>query len=402
MEMVNVVIVGHVDHGKSTLIGRLLYDSHTVTEARVEEVQKLAEEYKRRFEFAWFLDSFEDELREERSIDTTGVMFKSDRRLYSIVDVPGHKEFIKNMLTGASRAEVAVLVVDAVAGVGEQTGRHAYLLHMLGIENLIVFVNKMDAVGYDEEVYRNVVTDVKEILRRINGGYLVVFVAGSALEGDNVYTRSQKMKWYKGGALVRMLDARARKKKASSWRRFVVQMPYDGLTLGRVESGTVREWDELLFAPESLMLANVEEIVVHGGRLKEAVAGDAVGLRLTNGVIPSRGDVGLPHDCEHVYSRFITVEAVTLNGTLRIGDTFTLRCGTRRVNAVVRCIDYRIDSETGEVKAVGPMSVGENEAMIARLEVDPIVVERFADVPELGRFTMARERNIGMGIVLEK
>ena len=142
---VNVVIVGHVDHGKSTLIGRLLYDSDSITEGRVAEIQKLVEEYKRRFEFAYFIDSFDDELKEERTIDTTGVMFKG-KNLYSITDVPGHKEFIKNMLTGASHADVAVLVVSVEEGIQEQTGRHAFLINMLGIKQLFVVVNKMDAV----------------------------------------------------------------------------------------------------------------------------------------------------------------------------------------------------------------------------------------------------------------
>ena len=134
---VNVVIIGHVDHGKSTLIGRLLYDSDSITEGRVEEIQKLAEEFKKTFEFAYFLDSFDDELKEERTIDTTGVMFKG-KNLYSVTDVPGHKEFIKNMLTGASHADVAVLVVAADEGIQEQTGRHAFLIHMLGVKQRLV------------------------------------------------------------------------------------------------------------------------------------------------------------------------------------------------------------------------------------------------------------------------
>jgi len=150
---INVVIVGHVDHGKSTLIGRLLYDSDSITEGRVEEIQKLAEEYKRRFEFAYFIDSFDDELKEERTIDTTGVMFKG-KNLYVITDVPGHKEFIKNMLSGASHSDVAVLVVSAKDGIGEQTGRHAFLIHMLGIKQIFVIVNKMDAISYNENAYR--------------------------------------------------------------------------------------------------------------------------------------------------------------------------------------------------------------------------------------------------------
>ncbi len=131
---VNVVIIGHVDHGKSTLIGRLLYDSQSITEGRVEQIQKLAEGYKKRFEFAYFIDSFDDELKEERTIDTTGVMFRGQKNLYAITDVSGHKEFIKNMLAGASHSDVAALVVAADEGIREQAGRHAFLIHSRSCE----------------------------------------------------------------------------------------------------------------------------------------------------------------------------------------------------------------------------------------------------------------------------
>ncbi|MFW6105247.1 MAG: GTP-binding protein, partial [Chloroflexota bacterium] len=202
---VNVVIIGHVDHGKSTLIGRLLYDSESITEGRVEEIQKLAEEYKRRFEFAYFIDSFDDELKEERTIDTTGVMFKGKKNLYSITDVPGHKEFIKNMLTGASHADIAVLVVAADEGIQEQTGRHAFLIHMLGIKQLLAVVNKMDIVDYKQEVFQTIKSGVSKLLASL--GYSNIdFIPISAMEGDNIYKPSQRMEWYEGPTLIQTLD----------------------------------------------------------------------------------------------------------------------------------------------------------------------------------------------------
>nr|MBC8274679.1 50S ribosome-binding GTPase [Chloroflexota bacterium] len=161
----SAVIVGHVDHGKSTLIGRFLYDSETLPDDRMAEIQKLLEEYKKRFEFAYFLDSFEEELQEERTIDTTRVLFKGQgENYYTIVDVPGHKEFIKNMLTGACHAQVAVLVVSAPDGVQEQTRRHAFLVNMIGIKNIIVAVNKMDMESYKESVFERVKADAQQLL----------------------------------------------------------------------------------------------------------------------------------------------------------------------------------------------------------------------------------------------
>ncbi len=204
---VNVVLVGHVDHGKSTLIGRLLYDSESIKDERVEEIQKLAEEYKRRFEFAYFLDSFEDELKEERTIDTVSLMFKSKRNYYTITDVPGHKEFIKNMLTGASHADVAVLVVSAEEGVQEQTRGHMFLLKMLGIKQVFVAVNKMDAVDYKKERFETVKNQISELLNSFDyQTEEMLFIPVSALEGDNIYRRSEGMVWFDGPTLIEALD----------------------------------------------------------------------------------------------------------------------------------------------------------------------------------------------------
>ncbi len=221
---VNVVIVGHVDHGKSTLIGRLLYDSQSLPDDKIAEIQKLLEEYKRKFEFAYFLDSFEEELKEERTIDTTRVQFKG-QNYYSIVDVPGHKEFIKNMLTGASHAQVAILVVSAPDGAQEQTGRHAFLLHMLGINNIIVTINKMDLVDYQGAAFQEVKDETKRLLSSL--GYLTMkFIPVSAMEGDNIYKSSTKMEWYRGPTLIQTLDGIEPEEVSEKPLRFVVQDVY--------------------------------------------------------------------------------------------------------------------------------------------------------------------------------
>ena len=251
---VNVVIVGHVDHGKSTLIGRLLYDSEVLPEDKLAEIQKLIEEYKRRFEFAYFLDSFEEELKEERTIDTTRVLFKG-KNYYTIVDVPGHKEFIKNMLTGASHAQVAILVVSAPEGVQEQTGRHAFLVHMLGVKQLIVAINKMDLVDYSEAVFQAVKDDTSQLLSSL--GYSgTKFVPVSAMEGDNVYKPSKRMEWYQGLTLIHTLDGIELEEISEKPLRFVVQDVYhvdsERVTVGRVESGSMVKGDRLVFQPSGV------------------------------------------------------------------------------------------------------------------------------------------------------
>jgi translation elongation factor EF-1alpha len=397
---VSVVIVGHVDHGKSTLIGRLLYDSDSITEGRVEEIQKLAEEYKKRFEFAYFLDSFDDELKEERTIDTTGVMFKGEKNLYSITDVPGHKEFIKNMLTGASHAEVAVLVVAADEGIKEQTGRHAFLINMLDIKKLFVMVNKMDAVDYREEIFLDIRNKVAKLLTSF-GYHDVVFIPGSALEGDNVYKPSQRMKWYEGPTLIEALDEVEISKELKPLR-FVVQDTYlvdlDKVVVGRVESGTLKKGDEVIFQPSGVG-GKIERIKAFDCEVPEANEGDSIGIIVNKEV--KRGDVCGLVEVPPVPTEEFLGEAVLLEKDLKKGDILELRCGTRRVKCEIREIREKINSETGEVVERNPAKISENEAATILFATDPLVVEKFSEIPELGRFILVKDRNIGAGVVLE-
>ena len=397
---INVVIVGHVDHGKSTLIGRLLYDSESIKEGRVEEIQKLAEEYKKRFEFAYFLDSFEDELVEERTIDTTGVMFKGEKNLYSITDVPGHKEFIKNMLTGASHADVAVLVVAADEGIQEQTGRHAFLIHMLGIKQLFVVVNKMDAVGYSEEVFDHTKTEVAQLLASF--GYRdVPFLPASAMEGDNIYKSSEHMAWYEGPTLIEMLDEVEVSKELKPLR-FVVQDIYEvdseKVVVGKVESGTLKKGDSVVFQPSGGR-GMIEKIKIFEGEIEKAAQGDSIGIVVD--ARAERGDVcGLVEAPPAPVGEFLG-ETVLLERNLRKGDRLELRCGTQRVSCDIKEIRERINSETGEVVERYPAEITENEAATILFATEPLVVERFSDIPELGRFILVRDKNVGAGVVLE-
>ena len=397
---VNVVFTGHVDHGKSTLIGRLLYDSDSIKEGQVTEIQKLAEEYKRRFEFAYFLDAFDDELKEERTIDTTKVMFKG-KNLYTVTDVPGHKEFIKNMLTGASHADVAVLVVSAEEGVQEQTGRHAFLIHMLGIKDLSVAVNKMDTVEYDKAVFEKIRKDVTKLLQSL--GYRDLnFIPVSATEGDNVYKKSEAMNWYSGPTLIEALDTIRPAKIETKPLRFVVQDNYtvnsDRIIVGRVESGILHKGDEVVFQP-STVRGKVEDIRVFNGKLEKAQAGDSIGLIIDCN--PNRGDVcGLITD-PPVASNQFTGEAVLLNNYLRQGEILQLRCGTRKVRCEVKQIQERINSETGVVIEKYPQQIRQHDAATIVFATEPLVVEKFSNIPELGRFILIQDKNIGAGVVLE-
>jgi translation elongation factor EF-1alpha len=393
-------MVGHVDHGKSTLVGRLLYDSDSITEGRVEEIQQLAQEYKRRFEFAYFLDSFDDELKEERTIDTTtGIMFKG-KNLYSITDVPGHKEFIKNMLTGASHADIAVLLVAAQEGIQEQTGRHAFLVNMLGIKNLIVLVNKMDAVEYDRKVFHSVKQEVEKLIGAL--GYRdITFIPGSAMQGDNIYKKSDKMPWYQGLTLIEALDSFKISREVTPLR-FAVQDIYEikgeKLVVGRVESGTLKKGDEVVFNPSGLK-GKILKIVKYEGEINMAETGDCVGV--VTDCQPVRGDVCGPAKEPPLATGEVTGEAMLLADKLKKGETVELRCGTSRVKCKVKEIKEKINSETGAITEKSPGFISEHEAATIVFQTDPIVVEKFSYIPELGRFLLVRGKNIAAGVVLE-
>jgi translation elongation factor EF-1alpha len=397
---VNVVVVGHVDHGKSTLIGRLLYDSETLPEDKVAEIQKLLEEFKRRFEFAYFLDSFEEELKEERTIDTTRVLFKG-RNYYTIVDVPGHKEFIKNMLTGASHAQVAILVVSCVEGIQEQTRRHAFLINMLGIKDVIVAINKMDLVDYQEEYFNKLKEEVSELLASL--GYSGnTYVPISAMQGDNIYNASSYTTWYQGPTLIEALDAIEPEEVIDKPLRFVTQGTYlvdsEKISVGRVESGTVRIGDELIFRPSGTKVS-VKAIRSFPIELDEAQSGDSIGMAVSGEV--DRGDVG-GHPAEPpIATDKFQGEVVLLEGSLRQGDQFEIKCASKKVSCQVESITERISSETGTLIDDSPEEIGENEAAKVVFTTEPMVVEKFSEIPELGRFILVRNgKNIGAGIVL--
>lgn len=398
---VNIVIVGHVDHGKSTLIGRLLYDSAALPEDKLAETQKLLEEYKRRFEFAYFLDSFEDELKEERTIDTTRILFKG-KNYYTIVDVPGHREFIKNMLTGASHAQVAILVVSAPEGVEEQTRRHSFLLKMLGIKKLLVAINKMDLVDYQRETFEKAVHEAQELLSSL-GLESLAFIPVSALEGENVYKTSATMEWYKGPNLMQALDEIQPEKISEKSLRFVVQdvcsVDLEEVVVGRVETGTLRKGEEILFQPSG-QKGKVEKIKFFPRELEEATFGDSIGI--VTRCQPKRGDVGGRLGSPPSSRAKFLGEFVLLEGALKKGEEFGIKCGTKRARCVVMEMRKKINPGTGEVLEENVEEMRENEAMTAVFETEPMVMEKFSNIPQLGRFVLTSQgKNIGAGVILE-
>jgi bifunctional enzyme CysN/CysC/sulfate adenylyltransferase subunit 1 len=403
----SVVFVGHADHGKSTMIGRLVYDSNNIPESRMREVEKLIKEYKRRFEFAYFLDAFEDEMREERTIDTISIRFKSEKDLYVITDVPGHKEFIKNMLTGTSYANLAVLVVSAEEGIQEQTERHTFLLKLLGIKRIIVAINKMDMVSYSKETFHEIEEDVSLYLKRM-GFEETKVIPTSAIEGDNIFKKSERMEWYHGPTLVETLDS-TKVSSGGKNLRFVVQDVYENgiapagkIVVGRVESGTIKKGEKVISLPSGSK-SRVKRIVVYEKEfekeLESATKGDCIGLELTGE--SKRGEVlSKPASQPPVTDHFLA-EAVVFDRISK-GEQLEIALGTARAKCRIIEIVQRINSQTGELIEENPETLEPDDAGIMTVKLEePLAMEKFSDVQELGRFMFRKKENVGVGIVLD-
>ncbi|HWN67184.1 MAG TPA: GTP-binding protein, partial [Haliangium sp.] len=256
-ETMNVVIVGHVDHGKSTLVGRLLADTGTLGDGKLEKIRAVCKQQGKVFEYAFLLDALEEEQGQGITIDSARVFFRTERRDYIIIDAPGHIEFLKNMVSGAARAEAAVLLIDAKEGVRENSRRHGYLLSMLGIKQIVVAVNKIDLLGYEREAFEGIVREYRAFLGEV-GVEPTHFVPISAREGDFVATRTPNLAWFDGPTILEAMDGFAKKRPSGELPlRMPVQDVYKfnergddrRIIVGRVESGTLRMGDRVMFSP---------------------------------------------------------------------------------------------------------------------------------------------------------
>src|SRR5213596_507823 len=397
---VKVVFVGHVDHGKSTLIGRILHDTGSLPEGKVEEIKKACAAEGMEFEFAFLLDALLEEQKQNVTIDTTEIPFQTSRRRYAIIDAPGHKEFLKNMITGASRADAAILVISADEGVREQSRRHAYLLSMLGIKNIIVVVNKMDLVDYSEKRFHEIEQEYRKFLREL-GLEARTFIPASAREGENVARASAKMKWYGAANVLEALDSLGpQERDVDLPLRFCVQDVYrfDGrrIIAGRIETGTLRAGDQLVFSPanKSSVVASIERW--NAPPTEPAVAGDSVGITLAEQIFVERGYVASHQDETPIETNRFHADLFWIaRKPLRSGHFYDLRLATQQVKCQIVSIEQVVDSSTLETKADGREQLERNE--IGRLTIQtrsPLVVDNHERVPNLGRFVIIDDGQI--------
>ena len=399
MDILSFVIVGHVDHGKSTLIGRLLYDTGSLTTDKIKDIKQASARQGKQTEFAYLLDHFEEERKQGITIDTTQVFFKTPKRCYTIIDAPGHVEFVKNMITGASHAEAAVLIVDVNEGIKEQTKRHSYILSMLGLNQVIVVLNKMDLVDFSAGRFETVKQDLRQWLEAVNIAPLF-FVPISAIRGDNITGKSVNMAWYTGPTFLESLDALQNTPPAANKPLLlpiqdVYKIQNKRIGVGRVESGIIKKGAEVKVLPGRLVTSviSIEKFLED---TDTAIAGECIGLTTADPVFLERGNVLCSPEDEPILTDEIAANIFWMSRKdFTKHPKLTIRCATQEMSCKVVSIDKRIDSATLELldtdcKTLKNLEVAE---IVIRTK-KPIVVKNFNDVQELGRFVLVQDKNI--------
>lgn len=400
-----IVILGHVDHGKSTFVGRLLFETGSLPEGKLEAIRASSARRGMPFEWAFVLDAMQSERDQGVTIDTTQIRFRTALRPYVVIDAPGHKEFLKNMVTGAARAEAALLVVDAQEGVQEQSRRHGYLLHLLGVREIAVLVNKMDLVGYSAERFGAVAEDFRAYLAEL-GLEPRAIVPVSAREGDNLLRHSPRMPWYQGPPVVAVLDSFPYAAlPVDRPLRMPVQDVYKfdqrRIVAGRIESGRLRVGDRVLFSPsnKTARIKTIEAWHVPEPP-SEAVAGQSIGVTLDQPIFVERGEI-MSHESDPPLLTNVFKARVFWLGErpLTIGSTYKLKLATSEATVTVEAIEKAID--TAELKPLPPERIERNGAgEIVLRSKRLLALDEFRANPRTGRFVLVEDYvPVGGGIV---
>lgn len=402
-----IVITGHVDHGKSTLIGRLLFDTNSLPKDKVAEIKRFCWQLGKELELAYVTDQLEEERSGDLTIDTTQIFLKTRTRNYCIIDTPGHLEFIKNMITGATLAKAAVLIIDINEGVMDQTRRHIYLLNLVGIKHLIVAVNKMDLLDYRREDFDRLKKELSSVLQDVGIG-LHCIIPISAKKGENISSKSAYLDWYKGPTLLEAFDSlELKQEEGKRPLRFPVQDIYDiesqRIIVGRVASGQIKKGDKVILLP---LRKQVEVAAIRAfgeDNKKRFVAGENIGIVLNNHHLVKRGDIiASREDPLEPTSYFRGNIFWMADRPLRVKERVVLRCANQQVTCIVENIERRINPVTIAVTE-GESQIHPSEAGIILFKAEkPIFVEDFSYIEELGRFVIESGYNLqGIGIITD-
>jgi elongation factor 1-alpha len=403
----NLAVIGHIDHGKSTCVGRMMFETGAVPAHIIEGYRKEAEQKgKATFEFAWVMDNLKEERERGITIDIAHKRFDTPKYYFTVVDCPGHRDFVKNMITGASQADAAILVVAAPDGVMEQTKEHVFLARTLGITQIIIAINKMDAVKYDEKRFNEVKKDLSDLIKMV--GYKpdeALFIPISALGGANIKVVSSEMPWYKGPALIPALDTfKEPEKPTEKPLRLPIQDVYSisgigTVPVGRVETGVMKKGMKVSFMPANKD-GEIKSIEMHHEEIPQAVPGDNIGFNVRGigkGDI-RRGDVCGPVDAPPTVADEFTAQIVVLQhpSALTVGYTPVFHCHTTQTACTFTELKKKLDPRTGQTKEENPTFLKSGDAAIVVIKpTKPMVIENVKELPQLGRFAV---RDMGQTI----
>ncbi|EQB67014.1 MAG: translation elongation factor EF-1 subunit alpha [Thermoplasmataceae archaeon] len=399
---INLVTIGHVDHGKSTLVGRLLFEHGEIPPHIIEEYKKQAEEKgKATFEFAWVMDKFKEERERGVTIELSHRKFETGKYYFTIIDAPGHRDFVKNMITGTSQADAAILVISSRDGDGimAQTREHAYLAKTLGVQQLIVAINKLDATQppYSEKRFAEVKGEVEKFLASI--GYRnIPIVPISGYKGDNITKKSENMKWYTGPTLLELLDSlKVPEKPINKPLRLPVQDVYSitgigTVPVGRIETGILKNGDKVIFNPANKQ-GEVKTVEMHHEAMEQAGPGDNVGFNV-RGIAKNdikRGDVCGPVTAPPSVVKSFTAQIVVLNhpSVIAAGYKPVFHVHTAQVACRFEEILKTINPKDGTTKEEKPAYIKTGDIAVVKVVPDkPLVIEKVAEFPQLGRFAI--------------
>jgi len=403
---INLVFIGHVDHGKSTTVGRLLYDTKNIDEQAMRKLKEKAESLgKGGFEFAFVMDNLKEEQERGVTIDLAHRKFETPKYYFTIIDAPGHKDFIKNMITGAAQADAGVLVVSGNPGDGvqAQTKEHVFLARTLGVNQLIIYVNKMDMAKYEQKRFDEVKKQVSDLLKSV--GYKpdeIPFIAGASLLGENLAKKSDKMAWYNGKTLLETLDTLKEPEKPTQLPlRLPIQDVYNitgigVVPVGRVETGIMKVNDKIIIVPGREgkgVTGEVKTIEMHHEQMQQAEPGDNIGFNV-RGIGKkdiARGDVLGHLDNPPTIATEFTAQMVVLNHptVISAGYTPVFHVHTTQVACQVVKIEKKLDPATGQTKEENPDFIKNGDAAIVKIKpIQPLVIERHKDMPQMSRFAI--------------
>jgi len=420
---INLIIIGHVDHGKSTSIGHLFYSAGAIPEKQLKDFEAEAEALgKGSFKYAWVLDKLKEERERGLTIDLAFYELETKKHVFTVIDAPGHRDFVKNMVTGASQADGAILMISAKRGEyeagtnpGGQTREHAFLAKTLGVNQLVVAVNKMDdpSVDWSEQRFEEVKDGISELLKKV--GYdpsKISFVPTSGWTGDNLVEKSDKMPWYKGPALLEALDTfKLPPKPTDKPLRIPVQEVYTirgvGTTpVGKVETGVLKPGDDIVFMPSGEK-GKVNSIETHYTKIDSAGPGDNIGFNV-KGIEKDklrRGNVASHLKTPCSVAKAFKGRIFIIHHPTAIGEGYTpvLHLHTAQVAVKFDKLLAKLDPRTGQTIEENPAYLRTGEAAVVRfVPLQPTAMENFKDFPQLGRFALRdMGTTIGAGIVME-